>query len=749
MREAGDDLQSSQSEVDHIVLPAGRKIGRFEVVSVLGQGSFGITYRARDLQLGRDVAIKEYMPAALAIRGDGTTVRPRSTATAEDFRWGLDRFVEEGRTIANLHDAPGVVRVFEFLEANGTAYIVMELVRGETLDACLRRDGVLDAAAVERILAPLLNGLEQVHEAGFLHRDIKPGNILLDGRGNPTLIDFGASRAAMATRTVAMTAIFTPGYAAVEQFTSSKQGPWTDIYGVAATLYHVIVGGAPPSSIDRMIDDTCEPLVKLAPAGFPPALLAGIDAGLAVRVADRPQSIAAWRNMLSGAALASAAMKGPEVVAPSPPATSRAAGRRALWIGGAVVVGLLLVGGGYLAFGPAVLPAAGTASGDPPRAGQEVPRQAAAPPDQQLRPAEVAQREADPVPAAPQRTEADEAQRKADAEAAERARIQQEAAEAREALARTEAARQQAEAARQQAEAEAARLKSEAAARQTADAEAAQRREAEEEARREAAAEAAAKAKADAEVTARQQSEEERRKAGEAAETALRLSLTDRQRLQAALTALGFDTRSTDGAFGPRSRAMIAAWQRRQNQPETGYLTAAQQRALLREAAPAVAKHDEEQKRAEEAKRKAEEEAKTRATQQPAPAPTATAAAQVPVAGPPPAGNVGGLPNGTYRGNLSITMLTAAGFVFQVVVTINNGRGTGIASNDRCGSMEVNLTVDPSGVATGDVRSPSVAACGTLVARATGRASGGRLILDVSSTTTSARGAVTLTRIGD
>ena len=133
---------------------------------------------------------------------------------------------------------------------------------------------------------------------GFLHRDIKPANVLVDGNGHPVLIDFGASRAAVAGRSQAMTAIFTPGYAAVEQFTAATQGPWTDIYGLAATVHHAITGRAPPNAIDRIIDDT---YVALADSGlpFPRTLLAGIDAGLAVRAADRPQSIAAWRKILS------------------------------------------------------------------------------------------------------------------------------------------------------------------------------------------------------------------------------------------------------------------------------------------------------------------------------------------------------------------------------------------------------------------------------------------------------------------
>ncbi|HSS83285.1 MAG TPA: serine/threonine-protein kinase, partial [Reyranella sp.] len=288
MSDASSQNEGVVSPVDFVALSAGRMIGRYEVVSVLGQGGFGITYRARDSQLGREVAIKEYLPLALAVRQHGTTVLPRSTGAAEDFTWGRERFVAEGRTLASLQDAPAIVRVFDFLEANGTAYIVMQLLHGETLEGRLKRTGPLKAADIDRILWPLLDGLEQVHNAGFLHRDIKPANILLDDTGNPTLIDFGASRAAIAGRSTALTAIFTPGYAAAEQMTSAKQGPWTDIYGLSATLYHAITGQTPPSAFDRMLDDAYQPLAQVNPPGFARGVLAGVDAGLAVAARDRP-----------------------------------------------------------------------------------------------------------------------------------------------------------------------------------------------------------------------------------------------------------------------------------------------------------------------------------------------------------------------------------------------------------------------------------------------------------------------------
>ena len=341
------------SDVDFVALKTGQTIGRYEISSILGQGGFGITYRARDTQLGREVAIKEYLPSALAVRQDGVTVLPRSTKMAEDFTWGRDRFVSEGQTLASLHGAPAIVHVFDFLEANGTAYIVMELLSGETLEDRLKRDGKIDAEAVDKILWPLLDGLEQVHKAGFLHRDIKPANILLNREGKPTLIDFGASRAAMVGRTTALTAIFTPGYAAAEQMTSARQGPWTDIYGLSATLYHAITGHVPPSAFDRMLDDKYEPLARLAPSGFSRGLCAGIDAGLTVVAMSRPQSIAGWRpilGMTSAPAANATVVMGKGVAGGSAATTTPAPAPKrplGLWIAAAAVLIALLGGGGY------------------------------------------------------------------------------------------------------------------------------------------------------------------------------------------------------------------------------------------------------------------------------------------------------------------------------------------------------------------------------------------------------------------
>lgn len=283
-----------------IGLRPGTRVGRYELMHVLGHGGFGITYQARDRQLNRDVAIKEYLPTPFAGR-QGDQVVPHATNLVDDFVWGRDRFLEEAKTLARLTDAAGIVNVFDLVEANGTAYMVMELVAGDTLEMVLSRQRFLPQQAIETVLAPLLDGLERVHATGFLHRDIKPANILVDAQGKATLIDFGASRQALGDRTRVMTAVYTPGYAAVEQMTSAQQGPWTDIYALAGTLYHCVAGEPPVGAMDRMMHDRCVPAMQRGAGRYDPKFLAAVDRGLRLKPADRPQTVAEWRQTFARA----------------------------------------------------------------------------------------------------------------------------------------------------------------------------------------------------------------------------------------------------------------------------------------------------------------------------------------------------------------------------------------------------------------------------------------------------------------
>jgi TolA protein len=305
-----------------LALAVGTLLGRYRVDGVLGQGGFGITYRATDTALNRAVAIKEYLPSDVAIRIDGSTVIPRSRTDAEDYDWGLKRFLDEAKTLAQHEAVPNVVRVYDFVEANGTAYMVMALVEGDNLSAILRQRGTLDEQELRAIVLPLLDGLEQLHEAGLIHRDIKPANIILRGGRSPTLIDFGAAREGLGRKSRSVTSILTPGYAPFEQYGSAgDQGPWTDIYALAATIYHGIAGKAPPDSVDRIRRDPMVPAVQAGAGKYSDAFLAAIDAGLKVDERERPQNAAQWRELFGGAAVPTIAptTTQPVPVAPAAP----------------------------------------------------------------------------------------------------------------------------------------------------------------------------------------------------------------------------------------------------------------------------------------------------------------------------------------------------------------------------------------------------------------------------------------------
>ncbi|MYD85585.1 MAG: protein kinase, partial [Acidobacteria bacterium] len=277
-------------------LPKGSTLEEYKVVRVLGAGGFGITYLAFDDLLDGPVALKEYFPAEVATRAADGRVAAMSPDQRQVFAWGLDRFIDEARSIRRCRH-PNVVRAHRYVKAQGTAYIVMEYVEGESLQAILDERGRLTADEWRRWLDPLLDGLAHVHGHGYLHRDIKPANIVIRAAdGEPVLIDFGAARVAARERT--HTQVLTPGYAPIEQYSSEGiQGPPTDIHALAAVSYRVLTGKRLPSAPDRVLAGRYEPLAGRIPrAGR--AWLEAIDQGLALRPEDRPQTVEEWHSAL-------------------------------------------------------------------------------------------------------------------------------------------------------------------------------------------------------------------------------------------------------------------------------------------------------------------------------------------------------------------------------------------------------------------------------------------------------------------
>lgn len=279
-------------------LPCGSVLnGRYIIGRVLGQGGFGITYAGQDFNSKKLVAIKEYFPDTMASREQSHSVVPLNSDRNTAFEYGKEQFLREARTLSAFIGSPNIVRVHRFFEENGTAYFVMEYVHGQNLRQYLEsRGGRISWEEAWKIMMPVLEALSEIHSKKIIHRDIKPENIIMTRDGRAKLIDFGAARYHYGEKSRSLTAVLTPGYAPWEQYyTRGEQGPWTDVYALAATMYFCITGKTPPDSIERMDKDRLEKPSSLG-ISIPDYAEAALLKAIALKKKDRFQTTYDFRN---------------------------------------------------------------------------------------------------------------------------------------------------------------------------------------------------------------------------------------------------------------------------------------------------------------------------------------------------------------------------------------------------------------------------------------------------------------------
>ena len=292
---------AADADAHPLALPCGTVLGgKYILGHVLGQGGFGITYIAQDYQTKERVAVKEFFPDAMAMRTQKHTVSAHSGEQKENFQYGKACFLSEAETLAEFIGNPNIIRVYSYFEENGTAYYVMEYIEGESLQHYVRaHDGKISWEETKKFLFPIMEALGAVHEKGIIHRDVTPDNIYITKDGNVKLIDFGAARYSLGEKSRSLDVIIKHGFAPMEQYTRrSKQGPYTDVYALAATMYYVLSGKLPPDSIDRLEEDHLADL-NAQGVDIPPNAERAIEKALSLRHADRFQSMAEFKDALT------------------------------------------------------------------------------------------------------------------------------------------------------------------------------------------------------------------------------------------------------------------------------------------------------------------------------------------------------------------------------------------------------------------------------------------------------------------
>ena len=302
----GFNYERYMSKRNPATLRPGTEIdGRYMIGVVLGQGGFGITYLGYDKNLEIPVAVKEYYPRDSVRRdtdADGAESRRVSvTGDQEEYRAGLERFLHEARTLARFNQLKGIVTVSAYIEQNNTGYIIMDYLPGMSLKKIIEgQKQPMTEKEVMHLLRPVMQALEEIHRHGLIHRDISPENLIMNDDGRLTLIDFGAARQVSKEKKNNLTVIMKRGYAPMEQYgNNGEQGPWTDVYALAATMYYMVTHAIPPQAVERIREDPVYPLYDL---GMPVSkqFSDAVAMGMAVDYHDRFQSMEAFEAALVG-----------------------------------------------------------------------------------------------------------------------------------------------------------------------------------------------------------------------------------------------------------------------------------------------------------------------------------------------------------------------------------------------------------------------------------------------------------------
>ena len=287
------------------ILPTGTALENYELTGLIGQGGFGVVYLALDARSNQTVAIKEFLPTAIAARREGGRVLPLNGDLARAYASGLKGFLREANLLAEFAH-PALVSVHRAWEQNGTAYMAMQYYPGKTLrDVRARVAAPPSEAQIQAWMLPVFEAVSELHAHRVIHRDISPDNILLMAAGETVLLDLGAARQVLGGMTQALTTILKPGFAPIEQYVedgSMEQGRWTDVYGLGAVIYFLVSGKPPTAATTRIVRDSLPALETLASHGpYSPAFFAAVAKALSLRAIDRYKSINEFRAALGWA----------------------------------------------------------------------------------------------------------------------------------------------------------------------------------------------------------------------------------------------------------------------------------------------------------------------------------------------------------------------------------------------------------------------------------------------------------------